>query len=461
MASCLAPAAGAQTPRTVKCIEHSQHYGNAATLQLFLTDAQNELAKDTPNYDNAIQRLEGAASAADLKLKAFDLLGQTYLQRAERTERSARVPDLRLAQACFAEAAKAAGGESEAAEHYGQGKAYLRLNEALGAGAVGWKKPPLNSAIDELETATASSSAQAVWFFELGHAHVARAATVSGAARSDELRKADAAFTAGLDPSRPPPPEAERGRALVAESSVKGELGGSGDALPMLEQALKIAPSVQTANQAGLAYLERGDQKAALNAFRIATTAPEASGGAGGATLARASAYYNLSVLETVYGLGDIKNAVDDADKGGASPDRRRMACLARIKRASAEQGDLTADNVCLAEGTAVSPSEAQLLKGMYYMRRAMRLYDRSEASGLSNSNKAFGVAEAAFQDGADNFPESSKQLPLGWPGSQGTLFEALRNGQRLARSCVPPGGATPDPAWVGFFASYGVKCPR
>jgi tetratricopeptide (TPR) repeat protein len=235
--------------------------------------------------------------------------------------------------------------------------------------------------------------------------------------------KAESAIRAGAALQKIGPDTA---LALIALAELKQDNGAKADdVLSILTLAKQAAPESVSVNGAiGLVYVELNKMDDARAAFTTAVTSTvnDEATGTGGRNY-RAESYYHLSVLDArdASTPAQWQTVSDNAERavqaGGSGFRYRRQVCLAHIARGGESIRDGSTGAWCDVQDSA----EAQLLRGLYYLRRAQyaskftlqRPPSESELKWRDYLTKA----EGAFSAGTAAL--GGKATKLDWPELQ------------------------------------------
>jgi tetratricopeptide (TPR) repeat protein len=438
-----APPVGASVLTVQPCVAQNRTSSRdaGAALQISFDFAETALRSNPPNYADAIRGYETAAAAENLRLRAYSGLGEAYLGQANYQ----RASDCYVAAASQAERDGAPTQRANA--HEGRAKALSALNSAdarVRAAVVS----ELQSAIRYGDTAERQ--------FALG-----------GAYASDfQTENAIAAYRAGL--ARGTTDRSVEAAAGAALGKLLLDSNRSTEALPVLEAALLDNPnSLEVNAMIGRLYFARagsGDMDAARTAFTrvISPSATTAGGSTQETALARAEAYYHLSVIATQGSPtpAGLEEAIRNADSAGAEPRYRRQACLARIMRGGEwVMGDANA-RAC---DFGTTP-EGYLFRGVFQVRWAQQI----EATNVNARRAAewrehVSAAESAFSNGLRAATDRSATIAL--PGQPGDvrIGDLLEYGSSvIARGCLGLSQLAVDSqveaSGRSFFARYNAN---
>jgi tetratricopeptide (TPR) repeat protein len=344
-------------------------------------------------FQRALPRFEAAAAAPSLRLESYLGLARAY----------AGLSNHQRASDCYAAAAEAAGNDAARAAQAHEGRAMALLAMNSGDARV------LNTAISELQAANRAPNDTAERYFALGRAYTTAGQTANAVqAYRDGLAKGTANNTA----------KAAAGSAL-ARLMLDG--GQQTEALSVLQDALRNDPTSLQANaMAGRLYMDAGRTGDAQTAFSMVIS-PNATTGTASQqdiALARADAYYYLSVITTQGSpsSGQLDQAIDYAQRAGFAPQYRLQECLARIMRG----GEAISASNARACDEAGSTADGYLIRGMLAVRRSQAFGGLRNPDEVRAWRRYIGEAETAFDDGQDVVAANAP--PVQWPGYSGTI---------------------------------------
>ncbi|MBX2801895.1 MAG: hypothetical protein KTR31_29720 [Myxococcales bacterium] len=295
-----------------------------------------------------------------------------------------------------------ADDETLAEAHQGRGDAMLGLSQQDGPRAQRFTSLAIQAYEQSIEL-----SATAARHFALGRIYIGLG----------KAKKAEDAITAGAELE---PKGTETALALVSLAELKRDNDAPPeDVLGVLQLAKKAAPDSLAANGAiGIAYYELGKPAEARKALEDVIDADPSEGMGTDTVNYRAEAHYYMGLIEA----GEVRRASDwnkvaehaeSAVKAGGGDTRfRTLVCLSHIARG----GDPIADGDSGAWCEGQDTPEGQLMRGMYYLRRAQyvpRFTLRSPPSRNELKWREYlNQAEEAFEDGEDDAEGS-----VDWPG--------------------------------------------
>lgn len=266
----------------------------------------------------------------------------------------------------------------------------------------------------------------------------------------------------------------DRAAAFAARARVPGR--SAVEARSLWQQSLNASWTAEAAVELGKLQLAGGDQAGARANFSDAARRPPTPNAVGPINY-QLEGFYNLSLLDSPQGGGtraQWANAFQSASAAGNSqPHYRRQGCLSHIGRGGSDysvaQGtaaEMAADRLrddaagAVCTGGDAGP-EGQLLRGMYWLRRAQFVPQINDTwrSYVRQADEAF-AAGRALAVGPNN-------RPLDWPGHAAgpNVGDALAFGQNVVNyvrgRCE--GSVSPsDPGYMVFDRYDVVRCfPR